>query len=102
MLKKRVLNLKSSIIESIKVLPPLYSTITEINRIYADKNSTITDMAKVIENVPMIVANILKIAPINQPFSEMSINFGLKIASDALYDTTLLEDSISQIMSFKG
>jgi len=54
--------LKSSIIESIKALPPLSVTIIEINRVYADKNSTITDMAKVIENDPMIVANILKIA----------------------------------------
>ncbi len=108
-------NLKSSIIESIKVLPPLSSTITEINRICADKNSTIADMAKVIENDPMIVANILKIANsplygfgreiknviINKPFFEISINFGLKIASDAGYDTTILEESISQIMSFK-
>jgi HD-like signal output (HDOD) protein len=46
--------------------------------------------------------NIVKtIVPINKPFSEMSINFGLKIASDALYDTALLEESILQIMSFK-
>ncbi len=95
--------MKSSIIESITALPPLSSTIIEINRIYADNNSTITDMAKVIENDPMIVANIVKtIVPINKPFSEMSINFGLKIASDTLYDTTLLEESIMQTMGFKG
>lgn len=54
--------LKSSIIETIKALPPLPVTIIEINSIYADKNSNIKDMAKAIEKDPMIVANILKAA----------------------------------------
>ena len=65
--------MKSSIIDSIKALPPLSTTITEINRVYADKNSTINDMAKVIERDPMIIANILKIA--NSPLYK----FGKKI-----------------------
>jgi HD-like signal output (HDOD) protein len=54
--------LKRSIIDSIKSLPPLSSTILEINRIYGDENSTIKDMAKAIESDPMIIANMLKIA----------------------------------------
>ncbi|MEK6659687.1 MAG: HDOD domain-containing protein, partial [Campylobacterota bacterium] len=54
--------MKISIIDSIKALPPLSSTIIQINKIYADENSTIKDMAKVIEHDPMIIANILKIA----------------------------------------
>jgi HD-like signal output (HDOD) protein len=54
--------LHSSIIDSIKSLPPLSTTIAEINRINANEDSTIHDMAEVIEHDPMIVANILKIA----------------------------------------
>jgi len=69
--------LKSSIIDSIKSLPPLSTTIVEINRIYADENSTIKDMAKAIENDPMIIANILKIA--NSPL----YGFGREIKNAA-------------------
>lgn len=54
--------LKSSIIDSIKSLPPLSTTIIEINRIYLDDESTIKDMANAIEHDPMIIANLLKIA----------------------------------------
>ena len=54
--------MKSSIIDSIKSLPPLSKTIIDINRVYANENSSIGDLAKVIEPDPMIVANLLKIA----------------------------------------
>ena len=54
--------MKSSIIESIKSLPPLSKTITEINRIYADEEAGIGELAKAIEPDPMIVANLLKAA----------------------------------------
>ena len=54
--------MKSSIIESIKSLPPLSKTITEINRVYADEEAGIGELAKVIEGDPMIVANLLKAA----------------------------------------
>lgn len=54
--------MKSSIIDNIKSLPPLSTTIAKINKIYADENSTIKEMASAIENDPMIIANILKIA----------------------------------------
>lgn len=67
--------MKSSIIESIKSLPPLSKTIMDINRVYADENSSINDLAKVIEPDPMIVANILKIA--NSPL----YGFGKEIRS---------------------
>lgn len=67
--------MKISIIESIKSLPPLSTTIVEVNRIYADESSTIKDMAEAIEHDPMIVANILKIA--NSPL----YGFGREIKS---------------------
>ena len=54
--------MKSSIIESIKSLPPLSKTIMDINKVYADEESSIHDLAKVIEHDPMIVANLLKAA----------------------------------------
>ncbi len=54
--------MKSSIIDSIKSLPPLSKTIADINRVYADEESGIADLAKVIEPDPMIVANLLKAA----------------------------------------
>lgn len=54
--------MKRSIMNSIKSLPPLSKTITEINRVYADDSSSIADMAKVIEEDPMIIANLLKAA----------------------------------------
>ncbi len=54
--------MKSSIIESIKSLPPLSKTIMDINRVYANEESGIGELAKVIEPDPMIVANLLKAA----------------------------------------
>jgi len=54
--------LKSSIIDSIKSLPPLSKTIIDINKVYADPESSIHDLAKAIEHDPMIIANLLKAA----------------------------------------
>lgn len=54
--------MKSSIIDSIKSLPPLSKTLLEINKVYADEEAGINDLAKVIEFDPMIVANLLKTA----------------------------------------
>ncbi len=54
--------MKSSILDSIKSLPPLSKTIIDINKVYADEEAGIVDMAKVIEHDPMIIANLLKAA----------------------------------------
>ena len=54
--------MKSSIVNSIRSLPPLSKTIVDINRVYANENSSIGDLADVIELDPMIVANLLKTA----------------------------------------
>jgi HD-like signal output (HDOD) protein len=51
-----------AIFESIKSLPPLSKTVTEIQRIYANPESSISDLVKVIEDDPMIIANLLKAA----------------------------------------
>jgi len=68
---------KSSIIDSIKSLPPLSKTIMDINRVYADDESSIHDLAKVIEHDPMIIANLLKAA--NSPL----YGFGKEIRNAA-------------------
>ncbi|MBU0720478.1 HDOD domain-containing protein [bacterium] len=69
--------MKSSIIDSIKALPPLSKTILDINKVYADESSSISDLAKVIDHDPMIVANLLKAA--NSPL----YSFGKEIRSVA-------------------
>jgi len=62
--------MKSSLIDKIKALPPLPKTIIDINKIYADEESCVADMAKVVEHDPMIVANLLKAA--NSPLFGLS------------------------------
>lgn len=69
--------MKSSIVESIKSLPPLSKTIMEINRVYSDEEAGIGELAKVIEHDPMIVANLLKNA--NSPL----YSFGKEIKNVA-------------------
>ncbi|SFV53013.1 hypothetical protein MNB_SM-6-361 [hydrothermal vent metagenome] len=69
--------MKNSIAESIKSLPPLSKTIVDINRVYADEEAGISDMAKAIEPDPMIVANLLKVA--NSPL----YGFGKEITNAA-------------------
>ncbi len=69
--------MKSSIVESIKSLPPLSKTIIDINKVYADPEAGIVDLAKVIENDPMIIANLLKAA--NSPL----YGFGREIRNPA-------------------
>ena len=54
--------MKSSIINNIKSLPPLSKTISEVNRICANENAGIVELARAIEGDPMIVANLLKSA----------------------------------------
>ena len=69
--------MNSSIINSIKTLPPLSKTIADINRVYADDEASIQDLAKAIEPDPMIVANLLKAA--NSPL----YGFGREIKNAA-------------------
>ena len=50
----------SNILKKIKALPPLDDTIIKIQHICSDKNSSISDLVKVVEGDPMLTANILK------------------------------------------
>ena len=49
-----------NILKKIKALPPLDDTILKIQRICVDKNSSLSDLVKVVESDPMLTANILK------------------------------------------
>ena len=69
--------MKSSIIDSIKSLPPLSKTIADVNAVYADENAGIADLASAIETDPMIIANLLKAA--NSPL----YSFGKEIINVA-------------------
>ncbi|QSZ41593.1 HDOD domain-containing protein [Sulfurimonas aquatica] len=69
--------MKSSMIDSIKSLPPLSKTIMDINRVYANEDASINDLVKVLEHDPMIVANLLKTA--NSPL----YSFGKEIKNVA-------------------
>ena len=50
----------SNILKKIKALPPLDDTIMKIQKICTDKNSSLSDLVKVVEGDPMLTANILK------------------------------------------
>ncbi len=72
--------MKDSIIKNIKALPPLSKTIMDINKVYADEDSSIQDLTKVIERDPMIIANLLKAA--NSPLYGFAKN--IKNAAQAV------------------
>ncbi|MFH0710233.1 MAG: HDOD domain-containing protein [Pseudomonadota bacterium] len=54
--------MKSSMINSIKSLPPLPKTVIDMQRVCNDPNSSISDLVKTVDHDPMIVANLLKAA----------------------------------------
>ncbi len=54
--------MKNSILAKIKSLPPLDNTVAKIQYICNDKNSSLSDLSNVIQEDPMLTANILKAA----------------------------------------
>ncbi|MDO9057250.1 MAG: HDOD domain-containing protein [Sulfuricurvum sp.] len=73
--------MKSSIINSIKSLPPLPKTVIDMQRICNDPESSINDLIKTVEHDPMIVANLLKAA--NSPlysFRREILNVGQAVS----------------------
>lgn len=53
---------KEDLLKKIKQLPPLPESATRIESVYQNPNSTFEDMVKVLENDPMLTADILKAA----------------------------------------
>ena len=54
--------MKNSIVNSIASLPPLSKTISEIEKVCADESAGVIDLANVLQQDPMMVANLLKAA----------------------------------------
>lgn len=48
------------VLSKIRSLPPLDTTVLDIQRVCADADSSVMDLAKVVERDPMLTANILK------------------------------------------
>ena len=63
---------------------------------YAD---TPNDAPDEVKEYSMALNIVKTIAPVNKPFSEQSINFGLKKAKDAGYDIDLLQNAIDDIVN---
>ncbi len=53
---------KELILEKVKAFPPLDDTVSKVMAICNDENGSVGELAKVIENDPMTMANILKAA----------------------------------------
>ena len=51
-----------AIAERIKALPPLSNSFHQMNEIFHNPESSVGDLARVIEQDPMLVANLLKVA----------------------------------------
>lgn len=49
-----------SILKKIKALPPLDNTVINIQKVCTNKNSSLSDLVKIVEGDPMLTANILK------------------------------------------
>ncbi|WP_457593139.1 HDOD domain-containing protein [Hydrogenimonas sp.] len=62
--------MRKELIEQIEHIPTLPESIGAIERVYADKESSVADMAKAIESDPTMAANILKLA--NSPLYGLS------------------------------
>lgn len=62
--------MSNSILDNIKSLPALPKSIEKIDKIYNDENSSISELVKVIEEDPMIIANLLK--AVNSPLYDFN------------------------------
>jgi len=86
------------LIDRIKAIPPLPETFIQIDAICSDPNGTITELSKVVEKDPMLVANILKI--VNSPL--YSLRSEIKSVSQAVSLLGMSEiNSISAAASVK-
>jgi len=54
--------MKKELIEELDQIPMLPEAVLKIEKIYADKESSVADMTKALSDDPLIVANILKLA----------------------------------------
>ncbi|WP_345993886.1 HDOD domain-containing protein [Sulfurimonas sp. HSL-1716] len=94
--------MKISILESIKSLPPLPKTITQIQKIFLDPESSIADLVKVIEDDPMIIANLLKAA--NSPLYSFkkdikSVSQAVSLFGMSMTRSIILSNSVRKLLN---
>lgn len=72
--------MNSAILEHVNSLPPLPRSIVEIQQVYRNPEASISDLVKVVEDDPMIIANLLK--AVNSPL--YSLNKEVQSVSQAV------------------
>ncbi len=94
--------MKESIIERIESLPPLPKTLQEFEEAYRDENVTIKQIAKILEQDPMIVANVLK--RVNSSFYSFpkridSLQHAISILGLSGVRAIVLENSLKKVLN---
>ncbi|MBU0632638.1 HDOD domain-containing protein [bacterium] len=94
--------MQNSILDGIKSLPPLPKTITEIQKIYQNSESSIADLVKVIEDDPMIIANLLKAA--NSPLYSFkkdiaSVSQAVSLFGMSMTRSIILGNSVRKLLN---
>jgi HD-like signal output (HDOD) protein len=89
--------MNSLIADSIKSLPPLSKTISDVNIVFSNPNSSVHDLVQAIEHDPMVVANILKQANSTlhnfgheiKTVSQAVSRFGMSMTRSIVIDTSI-------------
>lgn len=94
--------MRESIVNKIASLPPLPKTLHEFDTVYNDENVTIDKIATILEQDPMIVANILK--RVNSPFYGLSqqiesLRHAISILGLSEVRAIVLENSIKKLLN---
>ncbi len=94
--------MRESIAKKIASLPPLPKTLHEFDAAYNDENVTIDKIAAILEQDPMIVANILK--RVNSPFYGLakkvdSLRHAVSILGLSEVRAIVLENSIKKLLN---
>ena len=94
--------MRESIVKKIASLPPLPRTLHEFEVAYKDENVTIEQIAKILEQDPMIVANVLK--RVNSPFYGLSkkiesLQHAVSILGLSEVRAIVLENSIKKLLN---
>lgn len=94
--------MRESIAKKIASLPPLPKTLHEFDAAYNDENVTIEKIAAILEQDPMIVANVLK--RVNSPFYGLakkidSLRHAVSILGLSEVRAIVLENSIKKLLN---
>ncbi|WP_187648144.1 HDOD domain-containing protein [Nitrosophilus labii] len=94
--------MRESLVKRIRSLPPLPKTVEEFEKAYNDPNVSLEEIAKILSNDPMIVANILK--RVNSPFYALreeitDITHAISLLGLSEVKAVVLENSIKKLLN---